>query len=425
MRPASEAASRLAGVSRPAASRASSASAMAGRSGGAPPCRRRLHVQRQREAADGGRRGQAGRTKAQSSSRSKHGRGRRPRRRSVTGAWTSKGVASPSRPSISAGVPDASSPSSVRMLARPCPATTAGVCGGSHALGAGAWGYMSRPQHPLGQASARALMARQPIDRRAAPFLACARCPTQFAHIASFRKAWPFEEAAKVAARLEASGQAGGPVRDRVRPVRPAAYRHVRRGRAHHLGAPGLHRADRAAVPAAGVQRRHGRAAQGAGQRAEPGHAAPVSSASRSPACPTRSARMTASARTTTPGCAPSWTGSASSTNSPPPPSTTVRPVRRRPAPGAGAARADPAGHPADAGAGAAGDLLAHPADPPAHRAGHAGRIEGIDPQAGTVTWTDADGERFDHARHRRRAASCSGRPIGPCAGTRWASITR
>ena len=76
------------------------------------------------------------------------------------------------------------------------------------------------------------------------------------------------------------------PVRDRVRAVRAAAYRHLRRGRAHDLGAERLHAADRRpAVAPARLQRRHGRAAQGAGQRAEPGHAggAPRQAAHRHP----------------------------------------------------------------------------------------------------------------------------------------------
>ena len=136
-------------------------------------------------------------------------------------------------------------------------------------------------------------------------------------------KAWPFDEAARLAARLAASGQGRGPVRDRLRPVRPAAYRHLRRGGAHHLGAPRLHRADRPALPAARLQRRHGRAAQGAGQRAEPGDAGRLSRPAADPhARPVRHPSR-ASARTTTPGCAPSWTVSASNTSSPPAPNTT------------------------------------------------------------------------------------------------------
>ncbi len=47
----------------------------------------------------------------------------------------------------------------------------------------------------------------QPIDPIRRSFLACARCPTQSQH-RPLPKAWPFEEAAKVAARLDASGKA-------------------------------------------------------------------------------------------------------------------------------------------------------------------------------------------------------------------------
>ena len=82
-------------------------------------------------------------------------------------------------------------------------------------------------------------------------------------------RAWPFEEARKVVARVgtpRQAGQAGqrSVVRDRLRPVGPAAYRHVRRGRAHDLGAPRV-RTDVADQDAADRDlRRHGRPAQGA-----------------------------------------------------------------------------------------------------------------------------------------------------------------
>ena len=54
--------------------------------------------------------------------------------------------------------------------------------------------------------------------------------------------------------------------------------------------------------------RRHGRPAQGPGQRPQQGDAGARISASRSRECPTRSARTRASATTTTRGCAPSST---------------------------------------------------------------------------------------------------------------------
>ena len=72
----------------------------------------------------------AGRTKANSSSRSKAGPGRRPRRRKVAGAWTSRGGGRLRRWwAASAADRSRSSPSGVRMAARPCPATTAGASG--------------------------------------------------------------------------------------------------------------------------------------------------------------------------------------------------------------------------------------------------------------------------------------------------------
>src|SRR5687768_871960 len=76
-------------------------------------------------------------------------------------------------------------------------------------------------------------------------------------------------------ARQAAGGerQAPGAFRNRLRPVRPAAYRHVRGGGAHLHGPPRLPRPDRGQGPGAPplLLRRHGRAPQSAGQRAEPG----------------------------------------------------------------------------------------------------------------------------------------------------------
>ena len=87
--------------------------------------------------------------------------------------------------------------------------------------------------------------------------------------------AWPFEEARKLVKRVEASGQKERAVRDRLRPVRPAAYRHLRRGRPHQHGAPRLRSPDRGqdrdAAPR--LLRRHGRAAQGPRQRSQQGTA--------------------------------------------------------------------------------------------------------------------------------------------------------
>ena len=93
--------------------------------------------------------------------------------------------------------------------------------------------------------------------------------------LAEQANAWPFEEARKIVARLKKAAEGRGDLRDRLRPLGPAAYRHLRRGRAHHHGAPCVPRADRRQGQDAAdrVLRRHGRAAQGAGQRAEQGDA--------------------------------------------------------------------------------------------------------------------------------------------------------
>ena len=73
----------------------------------------------------------------------------------------------------------------------------------------------------------------------------------------------------------EAQAQGRGDLRDRLRAVGAAAHRHVRRGRAHHDGAPRVPRAHRRQGQDAAdrVLRRHGRPAQGPGQRAEQGDA--------------------------------------------------------------------------------------------------------------------------------------------------------
>ena len=103
--------------------------------------------------------------------------------------------------------------------------------------------------------------------------------PSDLRALAEQSNAWPFEQAKAIVARLKKKPEGRGAVRDRLRPVGPAAYRHLRRGRAHHHGAPRLSRADRGQDQdaAAGVLRRHGRPAQGAGQRAEQGDAGAAS----------------------------------------------------------------------------------------------------------------------------------------------------
>ena len=110
-----------------------------------------------------------------------------------------------------------------------------------------------------------------------------------------------------------------GAVRDRLRSVGAAAYRHLRRGRAHHHGAPCLSRADRGQDqdPAAGVFRRHGRAAQGAGQRPQQGDAGGASRQAADARAGSVLERISVvRRRTTTRGCARSSIISASTTNS-------------------------------------------------------------------------------------------------------------
>ena len=117
--------------------------------------------------------------------------------------------------------------------------------------------------------------------------------------------------------RRQGAGQRLCAARDRLRPVRPAAYRHLRRGRAHHHGAPGVPAAERRADAAVLLLRRHGRAAQGARQRAQQGDAGgPSRQAAHRGARSVQQRASVASARPTTRGCAPSSIPSASSTSS-------------------------------------------------------------------------------------------------------------
>ena len=158
--------------------------------------------------------------------------------------------------------------------------------------------------------------------------------PSDLRALAEQSNAWPFEEAKAIVARLKKKPEGRGAVRDRLRPVRPAAYRHVRRGRAHHDGAPRLPRADRGQDQdaAARLLRRHGRLAQGARQRAEQGHAGALSRQAADRACPTRSRtsiRASAHAQQCAAARASSIT-SASTTNSRARPTTTSRAASTR-----------------------------------------------------------------------------------------------
>ncbi len=184
--------------------------------------------------------------------------------------------------------------------------------------------------------------------------------------LAEQSNAWPFEEAQQDRRAPQAQAEGRGDLRDRLRPVGPAAHRHFRRGGAHHHGAPRLPGADRRQDQDAAdrVLRRHGWAPQGARQRAEQGDAGAASRQAADQGARTRSARIRRSASTTTRGCALSSTPSASSTNS----------TRRRSAtPRAASMRrclkmlerfdARDGHHAAVAARGAGADLFAVPAD--------------------------------------------------------------
>ncbi len=229
------------------------------------------------------------------------------------------------------------------------------------------------------------------------------------------------------AAETEAEGR--GVVRDRLRSVGPAAHRHVRRGRAHDHGAACVPRADRRQDQdaAARLLRRHGRPAQGAGQRAEQGDARGASQhAADQRAGPVlervslvRAPQQCAAARVPRPVRLRLRVRERDRL-------LQGRQVRRDAAQDARAPRQGDGDHAAVAARGARRDLFAVPADLPAHaqgalRADRRARCE----------------ERHDLLRRsaRRRSASrfpspaatasCNGSRTGRCAGPRSASTTR
>ena len=240
-------------------------------------------------------------------------------------------------------------------------------------------------------------------------------------------KAWPFDEAARLAARMEASGKASRPVRDRVRPVRPAAYRHVRRGRAHHLGPPRLHRADRPParllafsddmdglrkVPDNVPNREMLAGYLGLPLTRVPGpvrHPSELRRAQQRPAprLP-RQLRLRIRVRLQH-RLLPSGRFDAA--------------LLRTAEAHDEIVRTDPA----DARAGAPRHLLAVPADPSAHRPGHAGpHRPGRPGGRHSLAWQRPGQRRaVRDAASPAAPASCNGRPTGRCAGTRSASITR
>ena len=244
-------------------------------------------------------------------------------------------------------------------------------------------------------------------------------------------RAWPFEEAKKI---VERYGRTGFPetraVRDRLRAVRPAAYRHVRRGRAHHHGAPCVPRADR----------RQGRRR---GCCASP---TTWTGCARCPTtCPTRRCCAAYLGKPLT--RVPDPFGErvsvvrrgqqCAAARLPRPLRLRLRvrvvdrllyggPLRRDAAEDAGALRRGHGDHAAVAPRGAGADLFAVPADPSEDRRRHAGadrRAQGSTPaRSSGATPTAASASR---RRSPAATPSCSGSPTGRCAGRRSASTTR
>ena len=133
------------------------------------------------------------------------------------------------------------------------------------------------------------------------------------------------------------------------------------------------------------------------------------------------------SARTTTPGCAPFSTRSASTTNSPRPP-TTTSPAGSTPRCSQVLQRLDKvmAIMLPSLARGARGQLFAVPADLPAHRRGAAGadrrpRRRAPAPSPTTIRRPTS----ASRCRSPAAIASCNGSRTGRCAGPRSASTTR
>ena len=215
------------------------------------------------------------------------------------------------------------------------------------------------------------------------------------------------------------------PVPDRLRTVRPAAHRHLRRGVPHLAGAPGVRPPVRSADPAVRVLRRHGRPARSTRQHSpsRAGRAASAEAADLDPG-PVRHRRKL-------------WPQHESAAEVVPRRlrlrirvrqrhrMLPRRPLQRGAAPRARAPRGDPRGGAADARRRAAGDLQPDPADLPGQRA----RAPGGDPQ-GRSGGRHRDLPRtrpagWSSSRSSLARASCSGAPTGRCAGPRSASTTR
>ena len=138
---------------------------------------------------------------------------------------------------------------------------------------------------------------------------------------------------AKLSQRVAAHRSERSDVRDRLRSFRLAAYRHIRRSCAHDHGAPRVPRSHRRRDQDAAHRlfRRYGRAAQSARQHPEQGNDRRPSRQAARRRYPIRSARIRASARTTTRGCAAFSIASGSITNSPRQQTITRRAVSMRP----------------------------------------------------------------------------------------------
>ena len=218
-------------------------------------------------------------------------------------------------------------------------------------------------------------------------------------------------------------------LRDRLRAVRPAPYRHLRRGRAHHHGAPRLPRAHRGqgADAAHLLLRRHGRLAQGAGQRPQQGDGGRASRQAADPGARPVRRRIRASAITTMRGSRPFSTLSASTTNSSRPPTAT--------SPAASTRRLLKVLEHYDA----IRDVILPTLGPERRatyspflpispmtgpRAAGADRRSRLDVghRSSTRTPTRASSRK---SPSRAAIASCNGRPTGRCAGRRSASTTR
>ena len=246
--------------------------------------------------------------------------------------------------------------------------------------------------------------------------------------LAEQSNAWPFEEARKIVARLKKTAQGRSDLRNRLRPLRPAAHRHVRRGGAHHHGAPCLSRADRRQDQDAAdrVLRRHGWAAQGARQRAEQGHADAASrQAADQGAGPVRHASVVRRAQQRAAARLPRHVRLRIRVHVVDA-VLQVRPVRRDAAQGAGALRRGDEHHAAVAARGAGADLFAVPADRSASRASCCRcRCWRTTPSAARSPTRSRRRRSASPFRSPAGAASCNGSRTGRCAGSRSASTTR